>query len=207
MKHTTQGIIISIILTFGTTGIAYIAGWDISSIGMFEYLGVFLSYVCTWLCVKRSVINFYVGILAVACYSVLFYQIELYSSMMLQLYMLPILIHGLTKWNKENDNSTQKVKFKTLSYIVLFSGIVTLITVLLDGKLPLMDSSIFFLSLIAQYLLIQKKVETWFVWAAVNVIAIITYFQAGAYLATLQYIAFLINAGYGYYEWKKGIKQ
>lgn len=206
MKNLLYGIIISLILTTGTTGIAYLAGWDIASIGLFEYLGVFLSYVCTWLCVKRSIINFHVGILAVICYSILFYQLELYSSMLLQLYLLPVLVHGLWKWNKENDNTIQKVKIKTFTYIVLFSGVVTLITVLLDGKLPWMDSSIFFLSLIAQYLLIQKKIETWYVWAVVNIIAIITYFQAGAYLATLQYVAFLINAGYGYYEWKKGIR-
>ncbi|MNW55213.1 Nicotinamide riboside transporter PnuC [compost metagenome] len=205
MKNVINGILIGLFLTGGTTLIAYLFGWSISEITIVEYLGVFTSYVSTWLCVKRSIFNFHFAIISVLLYSILFYTLGLYSSMTLQIVLLPILVHGLWLWIKNKDINVEKVSLKVLSLIVLGSSAITVLTVMLNGTLPLMDSSIFFLSLIAQYLLISKKIETWYVWAIVNVIAIITYFYAGAYLATLQYVLFLANTVYGYHEWKKGI--
>lgn len=205
-KTTFIGVIIGILLTASTTFIAYLLKWDISQITWIEYAGVATSYVSTWLCVKRSVHNFHFGIVAVILYSILFYSLGLYSSMVLQIVLIPILIHGLILWNKNKEQKVEKVKFKTLGLIFIASIAITCLTLLLNGTMPIMDSSIFFLSLIAQYLLIAKKVETWFVWAIVNVIAIITYFYAGAYLATLQYVLFLGNTVYGYIEWKRAMK-
>lgn len=206
MKNVTIGVIIGITLTALTTLIAYLFNWDISQITWIEYLAVATSYVSTWLCVKRSIYNFHFGIVSVILYSVLFFNFGLYSSMSLQIVLIPILIHGLVLWTKNKEQQVDKVNLKVLGLIVLASAIITTITILFNGTLPFMDSTIFFLSLIAQYLLIAKKVETWIVWAIVNVIAIITYFQAGAYLATLQYVLFLGNTIYGYIEWKKAMK-
>lgn len=205
MKNIISGVLIGLFLTAGTTLVAYLLGWDIAGITIVEYLGVFTSYASTWLCVKRSVYNFHFGAVSVLLYAALFYSLGLYSSMTLQIILFPILIHGLWLWVKNKDVTVEKVSFKVLSWIVIASTAITLFTVLLNGTLPFMDSSIFFLSLIAQYLLISKKIETWYVWAIVNVIAIMTYFYAGAYLATLQYVLFLANTVYGYYEWKKGL--
>lgn len=206
MKNVIQALIVAIIATVGTTGVAYLMGWDISQITALEYVAVATSYVSTWLCVKRSVYNFHFGIVSVILYSILFFGFHLYSSMTLQIILIPILVHGLYLWTKNKEQTVDRVNLKILGLIVLVSAVITLTTVLLDGTLPFMDSAIFFLSLIAQYLLIAKKVETWVVWAVVNVIAIITYFHAGAYLATLQYVLFLANTLYGYYEWKKAMR-
>ena len=162
-----------------------------------------MSYASTWLCVKQSVYNFYFAILAVISYSILFYSLDLFASMSLQLILLPILIVGLYQWYTKKESKTTSASLKTIINIVILSLITTGITLIFSGKLPLLDSTIFFLSLIAQYLLILKKVETWLVWIIVNVISIYVYYQSGAYLATLQYVLFLLNAFYGYYEWKK----
>lgn len=69
-------------------------------------------------------------------------------------------------------------------------------------RAPFVDSFILDLSILAQWLLDNKKLETWFVWMAVNVIAIYTYFKAGLWLAGYQYIFFLGNTFIGLKAWR-----
>lgn len=67
------------------------------------------------------------------------------------------------------------------------------------------DSLILVLSLLAQLLLDNKRIETWFVWVLVNLIAIYTYFNQELFIVTLQYVFFLANTIYGWYSWRKSM--
>ncbi len=58
----------------------------------------------------------------------------------------------------------------------------------------------------AQFMLDNKKLENWGVWAVMNCFAIYTYFAAGLALVGFQYIFFLLNVFYGYYMWNKSRK-
>ena len=71
------------------------------------------------------------------------------------------------------------------------------------GNLGTLDAGLLVGSVFAQFLLDRKRIETWFVWIAVNVVSIYVYFDSGLYLLGLQFIAFLINAVWGYMEWKR----
>jgi nicotinamide mononucleotide transporter len=55
-------------------------------------------------------------------------------------------------------------------------------------------------------LLDQKKIETWSLWIIVNIISIITYWQAGLPLISMQYVFFLVNTVYGAISWSKTMK-
>ena len=67
------------------------------------------------------------------------------------------------------------------------------------------DSTILAGTILAQFLLDNKKLQTWIVWAIVNVFAIYTYFTAGLSLVAFQYVFFLANTMYGYAMWKRGM--
>ena len=71
----------------------------------------------------------------------------------------------------------------------------------LGGTFAAADSVILVGSILAQVLLDNKKVETWVVWFAVDVVAIWLYLTSGLAIAGLQYVLFLVTAVLGFRQW------
>lgn len=153
------------------------------------------------------------GIVSVVLLGILFFDLKLYSSMVLSLYLVPILIIGWWKWNNGGvELPVTKITFRSwktaafllislATYLILWS-----ITAYMGARLSATDSAILLLSIVAQYLLTIKKLENWFVWVLVNNLAIYTYFSAEAYLVGIQYLFFLANTMYGYHSWNRSLK-
>jgi len=128
--------------------------------------------------------------------------------MLLNLYLTPALVYGWFRW--KSDSNTRPVTHVQLKWVpvyllvtaVAFAGAYGIANALGGGML-LADSIILVGTMLAQFLLDNKKIETWPVWVIVNIAAIYTYFNAGLALAGFQYIFFLLNAFYGYYMWNK----
>jgi nicotinamide mononucleotide transporter len=72
---------------------------------------------------------------------------------------------------------------------------------MLGGTFAAADSVILVGSVLAQFLLDNKKVETWIVWFAVDVVAIWLYVTTGLAIAGLQYVLFLASAVLGFWQW------
>ncbi len=196
------------------TGISYLVGMKMGWITTLDWLEVFCvltSYSCTYLCVVQSRFNYVIGAVSVAALVLLFYNAGLYSSMVLNLYLFPTLLWGWFRWKSDAD--PRPVTFVEIPWwgtYLIFSAFVwgglTFISSKMGATLPAADSSILAFSILAQFLLDQKKIETWGVWAIVNVIAINTYFEAGLFLIAFQYIFFLANTVYGAVMWWKSMK-
>jgi nicotinamide mononucleotide transporter len=90
-----------------------------------------------------------------------------------------------------------------ITFTVAVWFILNYITNSMNATLPVTDSAILILSILAQSLLDQKKIETWAIWFAVNVFAIYTYYNSELYMVALQYVVFLMNTLYGTYAWIK----
>lgn len=209
MKDFLVSLVVASVLTAFSYAVGLHFGW-ITTIPWLELSSVFTSYSCTYLCVRESKWNFPMGIVSVVLLGFLFYDIQLYSSMVLSLYLVPVLVVGWWKWNNGGvelpvTNITLR-SWKTVAFLLLSSATYLLlwsITAYLGAKLSATDSAILLLSIVAQYLLTIKKIENWFVWFLVNNLAIYTYFSAEAYLVGIQYIFFLANTLYGYYSWNR----
>jgi nicotinamide mononucleotide transporter len=118
------------------------------------------------------------------------------------------LVYGWFRWRSDAD--TRRVtKMSTPSWIVtlIVAGTgylaVVFLATWLGGTLAWTDSLILVGTIMAQFMMDNKKIENWAVWALVNVFAIYTYFHAGLALAGFQYIFFLANTAYGYVMWRK----
>jgi nicotinamide mononucleotide transporter len=203
-------------IVYGTilTAVSYIVALQfnwITELNYLEVFAVFTSYVCTILCVMQSRTNYVWGVISVAALSVLFFQSELYSSMVLNLYLIPTLIWGWFRWRR--DEITRPVTFVGMYWwpVYLFLTLslwytLVQISTAMGATLPVNDSFILAASILAQFLLDQKKIETWVVWFTVNVVAIKTYSDAGLALVAFQYVFFLVNTMIGGYAWYKSMK-
>ncbi|MFS0887009.1 nicotinamide riboside transporter PnuC [Aeromicrobium sp. 179-A 4D2 NHS] len=185
--------------------VALAAGW-VDGINWLEALAVVTSYACVILVVFQRRINYLIGAVGTASYAILFWQWGLVASAMLNIYMTPALIYGWMRW--KSDTNTRPVGFVAAKWwpayiaatVVAYLGALGIVN-LFDGKFAPADAIIFVGSMLAQFLLDNKKIESWAVWGIVNVAAIYTYFNTGLYLAGFQYVFFLANACFGAWVW------
>lgn len=206
-KSILEGTAIGVVLTALSYIVGVSAGW-IEDVNYLEAFAVFTSYVCTWLCVRETRWNYPIGAISTAAYAVVFWQMDLYASAILNAYLAPSLLYGWYRWRK--DSEARPVTRLEIKWLPVYLGVtalayagVYLISNAFDATLPLADSMILVGSILAQFLLDNKKIETWAVWAVVNVLAIYTYFSADLTLAGFQYITFLINTVIGWVIWNR----
>jgi nicotinamide mononucleotide transporter len=62
------------------------------------------------------------------------------------------------------------------------------------------------LSIIAIFLLAQKRIETWYLWILVDIVCVFMFFKKGIVFLGLEYIIFLGMATYGLLNWEKKLK-
>lgn len=205
----------AVLVGFALTGVSYLAGvlfgW-ITELNYLEVFAVFTSYASTYLCVKQKRINYVFGAVSTAAYGVLFLQQGLVASMLLNFYLAPALVYGWFRWKA--DSQTRPVAHVAWKWVPVYAvvtaafyvGAVAL-SAAFGGAFAPVDSLILIGTILAQFLLDNKKIETWIVWAVVNVAAIYVYFSSGLTLVGFQYILFLLNTVYGYYSWHKSMKE
>jgi nicotinamide mononucleotide transporter len=206
MINVIQGIVIGILLTALSYGVGLGFGW-ITTLNWLEVFAVFTSYGSTFLCVVERRFNYVFGAISTAAYCVLFYQFGLFASMAINGFLAVYLLYGWFRW-RSDENTRPITNMNGLQWIiyVLVAAvgyvIVVALATLAGGSLAWTDSVILAGTVLAQFMLDNKKIENWMIWAVVNVFAIYTYFTAGLALAGFQYIFFLANTVYGYITWR-----
>lgn len=210
LSDTTNDVLFAIGLGVLLTGlsyaIAFMAGW-VSEVNLLEAFAVFTSYGSTYLCVVQRRFNYIFGAISTAAYCVLFFQFGLLGSAGLNGFLALWLVYGWIRWRKDRiTRPVEHVKLKMVPVYVFVAaagyGIAFLIVTALGGQLAAFDVAIVAGTLLAQTLLDNKKIETWYIWAVVNVLAIYVYFSSGLYLVGFQYILFLANTVWGFIEWR-----
>lgn len=209
-KNLFEGIGLGVLLTALSYAVGLNFGW-VSELNFLEVFAVFTSYVCTYLCVRERRINYPIGAISNAAYSLLFWQFGLVGSSIVTGYLTFSLAYGWFRWNR--DENTKPVSFVEgkfwpvylIATAVAFAGGFGIYH-LTGAAVVWTDLVVMAGSILAQFLLDNKKIETWAVWTVVNVFAIYTYVNAGLALAAFQYVFFLLNAFYGAWVWNNSRK-
>jgi nicotinamide mononucleotide transporter len=207
-----ESVVVASMLTFGTYAVAQLFGWTHGSINWLEFAAVYTSYSCTWLCVGQRRINYPIGALSSGLYAVLFWQTGLVASAVLNGYLVVYLVYGWYRWRA--DANTLPVSRLPLVWIPAYLAataaaywVAVIVVESRGGHMALTDSVVLAATILAQFLLDNKKLETWFVWVIVNLFAMYTYASQGLWLAAFQFFFFLINTVIGYFEWRKTLAQ
>ena len=209
-RDVLDSLWIATALTGGSYVLAAALGW-ISAVNPLEAFAVFTSYACTWLCIRQRRFNYPIGALSTAAYCVLFWQQGLVASAALNGYLTPSLLYGWIRWRADADTrpvSHVEKRWVPVYLVVTASAYVGAVAVAgaLGGSFAAADSVILVGSILAQFLLDNKKVETWVVWFAVDVVAIWLYLTSGLAIAGLQYVLFLVTAVMGLREWWRALE-
>ena len=208
-RDVLHSLWVAALLTGTSYLVGFVLGW-VSAVDPLEAFAVFTSYSCTYLCVKQRRFNYPIGALSTVAYCILFWRQGLYASMILNAYLTPTLIYGWIRWRA--DRETRPVTHLALKWIpayglvtaAAFGGAYALVR-LAGGTFAVTDSIVLVGSILAQFLMDNKKLESWMVWLLVDVLAVWEYFSAGLAIAGLQYVFFLGNAVWALLVWRRSM--
>ena len=192
-----------------------------------EITATIFGLACVWLTVKANIWNWPVGLVQVFLYIFVFWQAKLYSDAGLQVVYIIVGIYGWWYWlhgskNKTEVQITSIYNPKRWSVQNLYRNELlrwTLIAVLgtglwgwimathTDAACPYADGFVVVTSLVAQWLMAKKKLESWWFWIAVDVMAVDVYLYKDLYFTSALYAVFLGLAITGYFAWKKTFQE
>jgi nicotinamide mononucleotide transporter len=169
---------------------------------LIEIGAVVFSFLSVIMAVKRSLSTWIFGILGIVFYGILFFQREIFSNMLLQMIFLVQSFVGLYEW-KTNRNQGELIVTKMsmkewVSYLATLN-ILIIVMCLMFEKLDAITTSV---SLMANVLLMNRKLENWFFWIIADVVYIIMFIEQKLYLSSGLYFVFLITCILGYFKWK-----
>ncbi|OCQ51801.1 Nicotinamide riboside transporter PnuC [Photorhabdus australis subsp. thailandensis] len=87
-------------------------GYDLSWI---EAVGTIAGLLCIWFASQEKIINYLFGLINVTLFAVIFFQIQLYASLLLQLFFFSANIYGWYAWSRTNDQQQIELKIRWLS--------------------------------------------------------------------------------------------
>lgn len=182
-----------------------------------------LGLTCVLLAGRNSKYNFWVGYLYTTALFLMFWNKNLYASLMLQPVSLAINILGHYRWThpregeqSAKDSSALKVSMMSWSERVLAIAAVFIVAfcwgLLLDRIFPAdphpyLDSCVTVLILMAQLLSALKKWDCWVAWLLVNVTQIALHLSVGHVFMPIVCALYLGNGIWSMVTWSKLYKK
>ena len=115
------------------------------------------------------------------------------------------------KWLKGDHGAAlpvTNVKVQSLLMIVpagiaITVGYGALLHSFTNAYAPFVDSAVLVFSIVAQLLLMQRRIENWPFWLLVNSIAVPLYASRGLYLTAFLYACYWIHAAVSWVQWRR----
>ncbi len=175
-----------------------------------EVLGFSTGLWCVWLVAQRRILNFPVGIANCLLLLFLFFHARLYADAGLQLMFIALGLRGWWLWSRGSPGETlviSRLGPRSLAGAVAaglaFAALLYVLLTWAKGSVPAVDALVTSLSLVAQGLLNQRKLEHWYFWIVVDLVSIPLYAYKELYLVALLYTVFLGVCLLGLRAWRR----
>ena len=87
-------------------------GYDLSWI---EAIGTVAGLLCIWLASLEKISNYAFGLINVTLFAVIFFQIQLYASLLLQLFFFVANIYGWYAWSRQTTDNQQVLQIRWMT--------------------------------------------------------------------------------------------
>lgn len=181
-----------------------------------ELIGFLSGVLTVYLVARQNVLNWPISIVNVVMYFVVFWVSGLYADSGLQLVYLALAGYGWWQWLfGGRDHSRLGVTRTTRTEWLFLAAAGIVITAILwvilrhqtNSTVPLADSVTTALSLMATYGQSRKKLESWWLWIAADLIYIPLYGYKDLWLTALLYLVFLALCVLGLREWSRAVRR
>ncbi|MGI5399938.1 nicotinamide riboside transporter PnuC [Streptomyces sp. CA-135486] len=180
-----------------------------------EVLGFGSGALCVWLVARQHIANWPIGIANNLFFILLFTQTGLYADAGLQVVFIALAVYGWWTWTHGGGPGHDGLPVRRTTHTewiwLLAAGVVgTLgLTLLLDrntdSSVPFWDALTTALSLTATYGQCRKRLESWWLWIAADVVYIPLYAYKELYLTSLLYAGFMTLCVSGLRSWSRDL--
>ncbi|MES2295790.1 MAG: nicotinamide riboside transporter PnuC [Pseudomonadota bacterium] len=160
---------------------------------------------------RNSIHTWWTGILGCSLFALLFYGAALYADMVLQVFFIGASALGWWQWRRGAHGQGLPVSSGRLAQLAwtipvglaATAGYGAMLHHYTNAYAPFADSAVLVFSVIAQLLLMQRRVESWPFWLLVNSIAIPLYLSRELQLTALLYAGYWCNALVSWLLWRR----
>lgn len=194
-----------------------------------EFFGTLAGGLAVWLSARGNIWSWSIGILNVVLFFFLFYQVQLYPDMFLQVFFFVTNLIGWWRWSHPRPGEENRRKELKASWMGLQKSVGILAATLsgtivcgyfasnlhewipglfpLPSAFPFLDSFVLTSSVAATYLMVEKRVECWATWILTDAVATYLYFSKNILFVGVEYFVFCLIAAYGLWRWQREAKQ
>ena len=197
-----------------------------------EIFGAVTGIIFVFLEIRQNIWLWPVGLVTSAVYIWVFFTSKFYADMSLQGYYLVISCLGWYWWTRgkkrrlrskatkfreaeageweSSELQVTRLKLRTgivlaIVFVLLYIVMWFVLTKLTDSPVPVRDSFITSLSIIATWMLARKIYEHWYLWIVVNFVSAVFFLTRGLYPTVILYTVYGIMSFVGLIAWKKTI--
>jgi len=198
--------------------------WFNYPMSFIELVGTIFNLWCVWLVARNNVWNWPIGQVGVVAFLIMFWQIQLYSDFVEQIYFFITGFWGWYLWlnpkgakdvNGQRPIAVTKNVEKLVYLVAIVLGTILLAEATIrfpswlpkffpePASFPYIDAVTTIMSFAATILMARRQVECWVLWIAVDLIDIPLYWVKGVKFVCLLYCIFLFLAIRGLVRWYK----
>ena len=183
-----------------------------------ELFGTLTGLVTVWLAARAHILTWPTGLVNNLAFFLLFYQVQLYADMLLQVYFFVISLYGWWHWQRSPGTTTGNISVLTLRqriWLGMGAGVAAaLLGFGMSGihrhlprlfpqpaAYPYAHAFTTVLSILATGVMARKKIECWVLWILVDGVSIGLYSLRSIQLIALEYAVFLIICIFGFTQW------
>ena len=193
---------------------------DIGNTRWFEYLAVFSGIISVWYSRKENVLVYPTGLVNTIIYIYISFNGHLLGEATVNFYYTIMSIVGWYMWSKKDisnkavlhiTTSTTKewlthLSFFAILYLSFFAALTYFKKMFFDGVIPWADAFASATAFTGMWLMVKKKIESWYWWIATNIASIPLYFVKHYVFTSVYYLVLLIMAVFGLLSWLKKCK-
>ena len=175
--------------------------------------------ICVVLTAKGKISSYLFNFIQMITYMIICWDARLFLEFGEQVFYFIACIFGVILWKKnmvQNEDGTEHVaakKFKPWHWVATIA--VTAFSTwtlgyfgdnILGSTLSYLDAFTVALAVIAQLLMVWRYREQWAIWIVIDISSIVMFVILGQWSMVAMYIAWTINAFYGWYNWSKNCR-
>lgn len=190
------------------------AGYPLSYL---EVIGIVSGILSVSFAAQRNVVSWSIGLVNEAAFFLIFYQVQLYAEMILQVIFALFTVYGWVIWRADAARIGPPSILTNFQRILAICAVCCLTLVFslsiakahtvfpdffpLPAASPLQDGFTAAASIVAICFLAWRVFESWFLWITVDLVSASLYFERGIPFMGALYLFFFLLALYGLMRW------